>query len=409
MWRNLQAARPLLFCLMQVHCLMQNPALNSAIQLIQTENGYAAYDPTTDKLHELNPTASLIVELCDGKRCVEEICAFLAPMLPEGSAEGVKGWIEEGVAAGLLSWGGDPGNSHRELSAEELHKISRRLRYRDKEEIALLCQQQATALAPNDPDMWYDLGEMAEMVGKRDEARAAYEKYIEFKPDDAEIRHILVALRGEPPPPRMPNVALEQMYAEFSRNFEKNLIDELGYKGPEQVRGLVDPLLGDRQNLAVLDLGCGTGLAGVQFKPRASRLTGVDISPEMIELARARSLYDRLDVAEITDWLARCSERFELIVCCDCLIYFGDLRQVVVPVAELLCPRGLFAFTLERGDHYPHRLVDSGRYTHHADHVREVAAEAKLNVARLEEAFLRDEYGKPLTGLFVVLEKSSNS
>ncbi len=394
---------------MQVHYSMENPALNSAIQLIQTENGYAAYDCITDKLHELNPTASLIVELCDGKRSVEEICAFLAPMLPPGSAEGVKGWIEEGVAAGLLVLGGDPGNAHRELSAEELHKISRRLRYRDKEQIALVCQQQATALAPNDPEMWYDLGEMAEMVGRREEARAAYEKYIEFKPDDAEVRHILVALRGEPPPPRMPNVALEQMYAEFSRTFEKNLCEELGYKGPEQVREMIDPLLGERQNLVVLDLGCGTGLAGVQFKPRASRLIGVDISPEMIELARARDLYDRLDVAELTDWLACCSERFELIVCCDCLIYFGDLRQVLLPVAELLCPRGVFAFTLEKGDHYPHRLADSGRYTHHRDHVREVAAEAKLNVARLEEAFLRDEYGAPLTGLFVALEKGSHS
>ncbi len=374
---------------------MQNPALNSAIQLIQTESGYVAYDPTTDKLHELNPTASLIVELSDGKRSVEEICAFLAPMLPEGSAEGIKAWIEEGVAAGLLSPGGDPGTAHRELSAEELHTISSRLRYRDKEQIALLCQQQATALAPNDPEMWYDLGEMAEMAGQREEARAAYEKYVEFKPDDAEIRHILVALRGEPPPPRMSNVALEQMYAEFSRNFEKNVIEELGYKGPERVRELIEPLLGERQNLAVLDLGCGTGLAGVQFKPRSSRLIGVDISPEMIELARARNLYDRLDVAEITDWTAHCSERFELIVCCDCLIYFGDLRQVLLPVAEILCPRGVFAFTLERGDHYPHRLVDSGRYTHHADHVREVAAEAKLQVTRLEEGFLREEYGSP--------------
>jgi predicted TPR repeat methyltransferase len=388
---------------------MQNPALNSAIQLIQTENGYAAYEPITDKLHELNPTASLIVELCDGKRSVEEICAFLAPMLPAGSTEGVKSWIEEGIAAGLLVPDGDPGNAHRELTAAELHKISRRLRYRDKEQIALLCQQQATALAPNDPDMWYDLGEMAEMVGKRDEARAAYEKYIEFKPDDAEIKHILVALRGEPAPPRMPNLALEQMYADFSRTFEKNLCEELGYKGPQQVRELIDPLLGDRQNLAVLDLGCGTGLAGVQFKPRAARLIGVDISPEMVELARARNLYDRLDVAEITEWLAHCSERFELIVCCDCLIYFGDLRQVLLPVAELLCPRGVLAFTLERGEHHPHQLVDSGRYTHHENHVREVAAEAKLNVTRLEEAFLRDEYGKPLTGLFVVLEKGSGA
>ena len=34
----------------------------------------------------MNSTASLIVELCDGSRSVEEICAFLTPMLPPGSS-----------------------------------------------------------------------------------------------------------------------------------------------------------------------------------------------------------------------------------------------------------------------------------------------------------------------------------
>jgi 2-polyprenyl-3-methyl-5-hydroxy-6-metoxy-1,4-benzoquinol methylase len=286
-------ARPRLFS--YVNRAMQNPALNPAIQLIPTEDGYAAFDPTTDRLHELNPMASLIVELCDGSRSVEEVSACVVPMLPENSVGEVRRWIEEGVAAGLLLWGGDPGNAHRELSSEELHKISRRLRYRNKEQIAYSCQQQATQLAPNNPDMWYDLGELAEMLGRRDDARAAYEKYLKFKPDDAEIKHILMALRDEPPPPRMPNEALEQIYAEFSRTFDSNVCGELGYRGPERVREIIEPLLGDRQNLAVLDLGCGTGLAGVQFKPRSSRLIGVDISQEMIELARVRNLYDRLD------------------------------------------------------------------------------------------------------------------
>jgi predicted TPR repeat methyltransferase len=394
---------------MQVHRLMQNPALKPVIQLIQTENGYAAYDPTVDRLHELNPTASLIVELCDGSRSVEEICAFLAPMLAEGSEPGVRSWIEQGVAAGLLTLEGDSGNAHRELSSEELHKISRRLRHGNKEQIALICQRQATELAPDNPDMWYDLGELLQTMGQRDEARAAYEKYIGFKPDDAEIQHILVALRDEPAPPRASNEAMEQIYDEFASSFEKNLCDELGYRAPERVRELIEPLLGERQNLAVLDLGCGTGLAGVQFKPRASRLIGVDISPKMIELARARGLYDRLDVSEITAWLARNSERFELVVCCDCLIYFGDLRQVAMPVAELLCPGGVFAFTLERGEQHPLRLADTGRYTHHPDHVRQAAAEAGLTVARLEEGFLRTEVGVPVTGLFVALEKGGGT
>jgi len=388
---------------------MQNPALNPAIQLIQTQSGYTAYDATTDKIHELNPTASLIVELCDGSRSVEQICTFLAPMLPPGSPDGVRQWIEDGVAAGLLIPGGNSGNAHRELSADELRKISHRLRYRDKEQLAYVCAQQATELAPNNPENWYEMGEVAEMVGRREEARAAYERYVELKPQDEEIRHILIALRGEPAPPRMSNAALQQMYAEFSRSFEENLVKELGYKGPAQVRELIGPLLGERKNLAVLDLGCGTGLAGVEFKPLAARLIGVDISPEMIELARARNLYDRLEVSEITDWLARCTERFELVLACDCFIYFGDLRQVVLPAAKLLCPKGIFAFTLEKSDVYPHRLNDSGRYSHHPDHVREVAAEAKLNIARLEEAFLRNEYGSPVTGLFVALENGGKS
>jgi predicted TPR repeat methyltransferase len=388
---------------------MQNPALNSAIQLIQTETGYAAYDSTTDKLHELNPTASLIVELCDGSRSVEQICAVLAPMLPPGSAEGVTHWIDEGVAAGLLIPGGDPGNAHRELSAEELHKISVRLRYRDKEEMAVVCQEQATKLAPENPEMWYDLGEVYWRVHRFEDARVAFEKYVELKPEDQETRHLIVALKGDPAPPRMSNVALQQMYADHAPSFDKNLYEELEYKGPQRVHELIESRLAGRTSLAVLDLGCGTGIGGVEFKPLASRLIGVDISPEMIDLARARNLYDSLDVSEITEWLEGCQERFDLVLACDCLIYFGDLRQVVLPVAKLLGPRGLFAFTLEKGDVYPHNLTYTGRYAHTARHVRDVAGEAGLNVARLEEAFLRHEIGVPVAGLYVALENGDDS
>ena len=40
---------------------------------------------------------------------------------------------------------------------------------------------------------------------------------------------------------------------------------------------------------AMLDLGCGTGLAGAAFRPQVDRLTGVDLSPAMIAQARARA------------------------------------------------------------------------------------------------------------------------
>jgi predicted TPR repeat methyltransferase len=123
----------------------------------------------------------------------------------------------------------------------------------------------------------------------------------------------------------------------------------------------------------------------------------------MIDLARARKVYDRLEVTEITRWLHANQEQFDLIAACDCLIYFGDLRQVAIPAARRLAPGGMLAFTLERGEQYPFRLTDTGRYTHTAQHVREVAQQAGLQVTRLEEAYLRMEYGAEVIGLFVVL------
>ena len=386
---------------------MSVPLLNPVLLLSPVENGYVAYDPTSDRLHELNPLAALIAELCDGRRTVDEIRELVGPLLPEGSSGEIDRWIEDAAKSGVLTFGSGSSEGQRELSADELAKLASRLSDHGKVRTAFLCQRRAAELAPDQPGKWYDLAELAYNLGRRSEARAAYEKYVELKPDDAEIRHLLVALRDEPPPPRMPDKAIQQMYQHFAPTFESNLIGELSYRGPEGVQQIIDPLLADRRQLAILDLGCGSGLAGVRFKPLAASLVGVDISPEMLALARARDIYDRLDVAEITEWLTRSAESFDLIVSCDCLIYFGDLRQVVLPAARRLLPGGILAFTLERGDRYPFRLTDSGRYAHDAKHVTEVAAEAGLIVKSLDEAFLRKEYGVDVTGLYVALGHSA--
>ena len=91
-----------------------------------------------------------------------------------------------------------------------------------------------------------------------------------------------------------------------------------------------------------------------------------------------------------------------LIGSCDALIYFGDLRQVIVPAARRLVPGGLLAITVERGDAYPWALADSGRFTHHRDHLVEAAAAAGLSVVSVDDAVLRFEYGNPVTGLVAV-------
>jgi predicted TPR repeat methyltransferase len=125
----------------------------------------------------------------------------------------------------------------------------------------------------------------------------------------------------------------------------------------------------------------------------------------MIELARARNIYDRLEIAEITGWLNQGDSLFDLIVSSDCLIYFGDLGPIVSAAARRLARGGLFAFSMERGNRFPFHLTDTGRYSHHPDHVRDAAAQAGFDVVQLNEAFLRYEYGEDVMGLYAVLNK----
>ena len=384
---------------------MPNPTISSAILLSPVETGYVAYDPVGDKLHQLNPVAALLAELCDGSRTVEDIRALAGPFMPEGKVAEIDRWIDDAISAGLLTWEGSESASHREFSADELFKLSKRLNEWGKIQTAFLCCKRTVELRPDKSDAWYALGDMAQSLGRRVEARRAYEAYLGLRPGDAEIEQILVALKDETPPPRAPDRCIQQIYRDFASHYESQMREDLKYQGPERIADMIQAVLAERRDLKVLDLGCGSGLAGVSLKERASAMVGIDLSPEMLELARARNIYDQLEVAEITAWLERSTEHFDLIAACDCLIYFGDLRPIVSGAAKRLKPGGVFVFTMERGERYPFHLSDSGRYTHHPEHVREAAAAAGLTVARLDEAFLRMEYGAEVMGLFAALTK----
>ncbi len=370
-------------------------------------DGYVVYDVEEDQLHHLNPSAALIVELCDGSRHLDQIRAALLPLLGESGWEDCVRWIDEAERTGLLVSGPPAGLGGAEVSANRLVELADRLRSDDRVLAAFVCQTHAAELAPDEPLMWCRLGELAHIVGRRAEAREAYERYFERHPEDAEVEHILVALRDDAPPARASDQFIEQLYSRFASFYDTNMCDELEYRAPRRLFEVVSPTLAGRDQLDVLDLGCGTGLNGELLRAHARRLIGIDLSPQMIERAQERAVYDELHQAEITAWLEGCAARYDLIAACDTLIYFGDLRQVVLPAARRLSANGTIAFTVERGDNAPFQLGDSGRFTHHPDHLRAVAAETGLSVVGIEETVLRSEYGDPVEGLVAVFSTDS--
>ena len=384
--------------------LLRNPF----VALAPTDEGYFAYDTARDRLHRLNAAAALIVELSDGTRTPGALIADLAPMVGGDEAQaGCARWIAGAVESDLLktiapgAFGPDaPDSDYFSSRASQLRKRGQVL-------AAFVCQHYAAAQLVDDAEQWVILGDLAHIIGRREDARDAYEEYLKLAPGDAEVEHILVSLRDEPPPPRAPDDCIVQLYARFAEFYERNMRQELEYRGPEALGEALQRALGSSATLDVLELGCGTGLAAAILRRFARRLVGIDLSPDMAGHATATGLYDNVEVAEITDWLMRHSERdFDLIAACDTLIYFGDLRQVLVPAARRLRDAGTFAFTVERGESEPFKLTDSGRYVHSEGHIADAAADAGLRIVSLDSTVLRYEYGEAVEGLVVVSRRT---
>jgi len=376
--------------------------LNSSVLLSAAADGYVAYDVRLDRLYRLNPSAALIVELCDGTRDLGQLQTDLKGLVGVDWQQCVA-WIDIAIRDNLLTNAPpDPGALSAPDTAE-LSTLADTLWHRDRVLAAFVCQQRAAELAPDDPDMWVKLGELAHIVGRRDEARNAYQRYLRQCPDDAEVAHLLTALNDATPPARVSDRCIEQLYCRFAAFYDENMVDELDYCAPDRLYDAVTAEIGGRTGLDILDLGCGTGLSGARWRARSGQLVGIDLSPEMNARAAERGIYDRLETAEITSWLAgQRSDQFDLIVACDTLIYFGDLAQVMTKARARLRQTGLLAFTLERGTTHPFALSDSGRFTHHPDYVAGVVTAAGLTLLELDETFVRREYGEPVVGLIAV-------
>ena len=102
----------------------------------------------------------------------------------------------------------------------------------------------------------------------------------------------------------------------------------------------------------VLDLGCGTGKMTLELANRGYDMTGIDYSPEMLDIARNAAEDEGHDVL----WLCQDMREFELYgtvdaaVCClDCINHLediDDLDKCFSLVHNYLIPDGIFIFDI---------------------------------------------------------------
>jgi len=220
-------------------------------------------------------------------------------------------------------------------------------------------------------------------------------------PEDPIQSYLLAALMREPLS-RAPKDYIINYFNKFAYSFDAQLVDVLGYTAPDDLHRLL--METHRTFPDVLDLGCGTGLAGPLLQSLAGTLTGVDLSRKMLEKAVERRVYDWLIEGEILRTLESQPDRFDLIFAADVLIYFGDLAQLMRCVAGALKPGGLFAFSIESASGAGYTLLPSGRFAHSPAYIEELARDHFIVVHEASKAF-RLEAGAPVDGALYVLQR----
>lgn len=201
---------------------------------------------------------------------------------------------------------------------------------------------------------------------------------------------------------------VRHLFDQFSSDYDERMRGKLGYRAPEILADLALMVSGGRlRKTATLDLGCGTGLAAPVFKPLATTLTGVDLSPQMIAQATATGLYDALDVADIEGWAATTKQRFGRAIAADVFVYIGDLAPAFAGVHRVLRSGGLFLFTVERHEGAEDFILQpTRRYAHSAPYIERLAAEHGFDLRGLIHCTPRYNAGQPIPGLAAALVRT---
>jgi predicted TPR repeat methyltransferase len=236
--------------------------------------------------------------------------------------------------------------------------------------------------------------------------------------------------------PKPPTSHVKALFDQYADHYEEHMVNKLSYTLPEIMADYIfkyglnklKPLceISEKPPLKILDLGCGTGLmaqALINKSPQKLEIHGVDLSPNMLELAREKGVYQSVSCEDILDYLnTACeSKQWDGVMAADVLNYFGDLSDLFQKVKRALRPGGWFCFSVEavdfgflsplvgKTDSAPKEgiregelvegetgwiLQSTGRYAHNQNYVKKVIENAQIQLINQEGFKGRAEGGE---------------
>ncbi|MBB3944736.1 putative TPR repeat methyltransferase [Rhizobium skierniewicense] len=277
--------------------------------------------------------------------------------------------------------------------------------------------EQALELTPSWAAGWVQLGDYCEKAGLTEKAIAAYETVDTLDVEGIFAAPLKLAVLGAAETPEQPPSAyIEGLFDDYADRFETSLVKKLDYSVPQKLAALIEMAKPSAGFNCVVDIGCGTGLLGLEIVDWTHRLEGFDISTNMLAKAEEKAIYHHLAQTDLSlsaeasglfaGDLAR--HRADLVAAADVMMYLGSLETVMPLVLALLAPGGTFAFSVEdAGNDEGFVLQPSLRYAHSERYITSLLSVSGFQMLESRKTTIRKDAGKPLSGILFLARKAA--
>ena len=225
-----------------------------------------------------------------------------------------------------------------------------------------------------------------------------FREALRIQPDNKSIPYTIQALKQNQPLLSAPPDYVQSLFNAYADHYEPHLLEALDYRVPDLFKKTFIPFVSSSSLLHILDLGCGTGLCGALFKPYAKHLTGVDLSPNMLNVAAEKNLFDELVTQELTVFLQDKNQQYDLILAGDVLVYLGDLTHLFSLVKKALRPGGFFIFNAEICKETSFKMNQSGRFSHDKNYLDRLLQQNHFIMNSYQQVITRQQNNEPVYG-----------
>jgi predicted TPR repeat methyltransferase len=244
--------------------------------------------------------------------------------------------------------------------------------------------------------------------GRFIEAIACYQRVIELDPDNCSAKHMLAAISGQTTE-TAPQEHIKKLFDHYSASFDQHLVRQLAYEVPANLYKCLQSIIAGKTHFSnVIDLGSGTGLSGRTFRNITDRLTGIDLSPEMVRVAEGKKIYDSMQIGDVVEYLEATEEKFDLFIATDVFVYIGSLEAMFNAVKACSLPEAYFIFSTESTESDDFVLLKSGRYAHSRTYIQALTQKHGFEIELCQATSIRKAKEQLIAGdpFFVRHEKN---